>query len=183
MAGLFESLSAFTVFLSISAIGFVFLVVSFVFGEVFEHFGFDHDIDHDVDGGGGPSFFSPRVLSVFITAFGGAGAIATYYGLSTLPASGVGLFSGGIFGAMIYAFARFLFGQQATTEVKTRDFVGQTARVVVSIPKDGVGQVRCQIGEEMVDKVARSNDGKAIAENTPVKVEQVLGEMVIVKRV
>ena len=146
MAGLFESLSAFTVFLAISAVGFVFLVVSFVFGEVFDRFGFDHDTDHDVDGGGGPTFFSPRVLSVFITAFGGAGAIATYYGLSTLPASGVGLFSGGAFGAMIYAFARFLFGQQATTEVKTGDFVGQTARVIISIPKDGVGQVRCQIG-------------------------------------
>jgi hypothetical protein len=182
LAGLFETLSAFTVFLAISAIGFVFLLVTFLFGEAFEHLGFDHDIDHDLDGGG-PSFFSPRVLSVFITAFGGAGAIATYYGLSTLPASGVGLLTGGVFGAMIYAFARFLFGQQATTEVKTLDFVGRTARVIIGIPKDGVGQVRCQIGEEMVDKVARSGDGKAIAENTPVKVEQVLGEMVIVKRV
>lgn len=182
MAGLFESLSAFTVFLSIAGIGFVFLLVSFLFGEIFDHFGFDHEIDHDMDGGG-PTMFSPRVLSVFITAFGGAGAIATYYGLSTLPASGIGLLSGGAFGAMIYAFARFLYGQQATTEVKTLDFVGQTARVVVSIPRDGVGQVRCQIGEEMVDKVARSQDGKAIAENTPVRIEQVLGEMVIVKKV
>ncbi|MBL8175136.1 MAG: hypothetical protein JNK48_10725 [Bryobacterales bacterium] len=182
MAGLFESLSAFTVFLSISGIGFVFLLVSFAFGEIFDHFGFDHDIDHDVDGGG-PTMFSPRVLSVFITAFGGAGAIATYYGLSTLPASGIGLLSGAAFGAMIYAFARFLFGQQATTEVKTLDFVGQTARVVVGIPKEGVGQVRCQIGEEMVDKIARSEDGRAIAENTAVRVQQVLGEMVIVKKV
>lgn len=182
MAGLFESLSAFTVFLSIAGIGFVFLLVSFLFGEIFDHFGFDHEIDHDMDGGG-PTMFSPRVLSVFITAFGGAGAIATYYGLSTLPASGIGLLSGGAFGAMIYAFARFLYGQQATTEVKTLDFVGQTARVVVSIPRDGVGQVRCQIGEEMVDKVARSQDGKAIGENTPVRIEQVLGEMVIVKKV
>lgn len=181
MAGLFESLSAFTVFLSIAAIGFVFLLISFIFGEIFDHFGFDHEIDHGMDGG--PTMFSPRVLSVFITAFGGAGAIATYYGLSTLPASGTGMLTGGAFGAMIYAFARFLYGQQATTEVKTLDFVGRTARVIVSIPRDGVGQVRCQIGEEMVDKVARSADGKAIVENTPVRVEQVLGEMVIVKRV
>ncbi len=181
MGEFFESLSAFTVFLSIAGIGFLFLLATLVFGEIFESFGFDHEVDHDFDGG--PSFFSPRVLSVFITAFGGAGAIATYYGLSTLPASGIGLASGGVFGAMIYAFARFLYGQQATTEVKTRDFVGLTARVVVGIPKDGVGQIRCQVGEEMVDKIARSDDGKAIAENTPVRVEQVLGEMVIVKRV
>ncbi len=183
MAGLFESLSAYTVFLSIAAFGFIFLLISFLFGEIFEHIGFDHDIDHDMDGGGGPTFFSPRVLSVFITAFGGAGAIATYYGLSTLPASGIGLASGGVFGAMIYAFARFLFGQQASTEVRTADVVGQTARVIVGIPKDGVGQVRCRIGEEIVDKIARSADGKPIAENAAVMVQQVLGEMVIVKRV
>ena len=183
MAGLFESFSAFTVFLSIAAFGFVFLLISFLFGEVFDHVGFDHDLDHDLDADGGPSFFSPRVLSVFITAFGGAGAIASYYGVSTLAASGIGLAAGMAFGAMIYAFARFLYGQQASTEVKTLDVVGQTARVVVGIPKDGVGQVRCRIGEEIVDKIARSGDGKAIAENEAVRVEQVLGEMVIVKRV
>lgn len=181
MAGLFESLSAFTVFLSIASFGFLFLLISFLFGEIFEHIGFEHDVDHDVDSGG-PSFFSPRVLSVFITAFGGAGAIATYYGMSTLPASGVGMASGAAFGAMIYMFARFLYGQQATTEMKSKDVVGQTARVVVGIPKDGVGQVRCRIGEELVDKIARSDDGQAIAENVAVRVEQELGEIVIVKR-
>jgi len=183
MTELFQSLSAFTVFLSIAAFGFVFLVISFVFGEIFDAFGFDHDFDHD--GGldhGGPSFFSPRVLSVFVTAFGGAGAIATYYGLSSLASSGVGFVSGLVFGTMILMFARFLYGQQATTEVKSTDVIGQVARVVVGIPKGGVGQVRCRVGEELIDKIARSDDGQPIAENMPVRVEQVLGEMVIVKK-
>jgi membrane protein implicated in regulation of membrane protease activity len=185
MTELFQSLSAFTVFLSIAAFGFVFLVISFVFGEVFEAFGVDHDFDHDggLDhGGGGPGFFSPRVLSVFVTAFGGAGAIATYYGLSSLAASGVGLVSGLAFGSLILMFARFLYGQQASTELKSTDVIGQTARVVVGIPKDGVGQVRCRVGDELIDKVARSDDGQPIQENMSVRVEQVLGEIVIVKR-
>lgn len=169
-------LTAFSVFLAIGAIGFLFLLVSLVFGEVFDHFGAD-GFDH-----GGPGFFSGRVMSVFITAFGGFGAVATHYGLSPLPACGVGFASGVVFGGAIYAFARFLYGQQATSEVRTTDLVGQTARVVVAIPAGGIGQVRCRIGEELVDKIARTRDGELIPENTPVLVEEVLGETVIVKK-
>ncbi|HUQ92806.1 MAG TPA: hypothetical protein VM120_14090 [Bryobacteraceae bacterium] len=180
MADLLQSLSAFTVFLSIAAFGFLFLLISLIFGEVFDHFGFEHDVDHGDHGG--ISFFSPRVLSVFMTAFGGAGAIASYYNLSTLASSGVGSVCGAIFASMIYLFAKFLYGQQASTELKALDVLGQSARVIVGIPKNGVGQVRCRIGEEMVDKVARSEDGTPIPENTPVRIEQVSGEMVIVKR-
>jgi hypothetical protein len=42
--------------------------------------------------------------------------------------------------------------------------------------------VRCQLGEDLVDKIARSRDGSAIAENTTVVIEEVLGETVIVRR-
>ena len=58
--------------------------------------------------------------------------------------------------------------------------VGQSAHVVVAIPKGGVGQVRCRVGEELVDKMARTRDGSAVPENTIVKVEEVLGEVAIV---
>jgi hypothetical protein len=93
----------------------------------------------------------------------------------------VGFLSGlGCAGA-IYSFARFLFSQQATTESKTSDLLGKAARTIVAIPAGGVGQVRCQIGEELIDKMAKSKDGIAIAENTIVLVEQVLGEVVIVR--
>jgi hypothetical protein len=177
MPELLSQFSAFTVFLAIAAFGFVFLLVSLVFGEVFDHLGggFDHDMDH-----GGPSFLSPRILSVFITAFGGTGAVATHYGLSTLGSSFAGFVSGVLFGSIIYMFAKFLYSQQASTTVNTTDFAGRPARVVVSIPCNGVGQVRCIIGEEMIDKMARSKTGEAISENTVVRVEQVLGEIVIV---
>jgi membrane protein implicated in regulation of membrane protease activity len=180
MGELFSQVSAFTVFLGIAAVGFVFLLVSLVFGEVFEHFGdghFEHDLGH-----GGPSFFSVRILSVFITAFGGFGAIATHYGLNPLASSGIGFLSGIVFASTIYAFAKFLYGQQASTEVRETDLAGQTARVVVAIPKDGVGQVRLRVGEELLDKVARSKDGGAISENTAVTIDAVLGEIVVVRR-
>ena len=82
----------------------------------------------------------------------------------------------------IYFFARFLFGQQATSESRAQDLVGQIGRVVITIPDGGVGQVRCKIGEELVDKIARGREPGAIAENTSVVVEEVVGETVVVRR-
>ncbi len=177
-----SQLSAFGVFLGIASLGFLFLLLSLIFGEAFEHFGgADHDFDHGGDGAG-PSFFSVRVLSVFVTTFGGAGAIAVRYGMGTGPASAVG-FAGGIsFAAIIYFFARALYAQQASSEVRVQDVVGQSARVVVAIPAGGMGQVRCRLGEELVDKIARSKDGKAIPENETVRVDEILGETVVVSR-
>jgi membrane protein implicated in regulation of membrane protease activity len=172
-----SQLNAFTVFLGIGAVGFLFLIVSVLFGELFDHIGgFDH-FDH-----GGPGFFSGRVMAVFITAFGGFGAIATHAGLSWFLSTAVGFSGGMIFGGAIGAFAKFLYGQQASSEIKSADLVGQTGRVIVTIPAGGVGQIRCRLGEELIDKVARSHDGDSLSENTPVLVEEVLGETVIVKR-
>jgi membrane protein implicated in regulation of membrane protease activity len=174
--------SAFGVFLAISAIGFLFLLISLVFGGLFEGLG-DHDGDfgHDL-GHGGPGFFSTRVISVFVTAFGGTGAVATHYGASVLTASGIGFASGFVFAYLIYLFARFLWGQQASSETRSMDVVGQTARVTVSIPAGGVGQVRCRVGEELMDRIARSRDGAAIPENTVVRIEEVLDEVVVVSK-
>jgi hypothetical protein len=170
-------LSAFSVFLAIAAVGFLFLVIALVFGGIFDFF--EHDADVDM---GGPGIFSTRVIAVFVTAFGGFGAIATRSGATPLTASLVGLAGGVVFGGAILAFARFLFSQQASSDGGTADLVGQSARVIVAIPANGVGQIRCRIGEELVDKVAQSRDGTAIAEHASVRVDTVLGETVIVTK-
>ena len=79
-------------------------------------------------------------------------------------------------------FARFLFNQQASSDVGTADLIGQNARVIIAIPPNGVGQIRCRIGEELVDKVAQSRDGSGIPEHATVRVESVLGETAVVTR-
>ena len=172
-------LNAFTVFLAIAAVGFLILMISLFFGGIFEHFdgGFDATLDH-----GGPGFFSTRVISVFVTAFGAFGAIATNYGFGPLAASAIGLAGGLALATPVFLFARFLYGQQATSESRAADLVGQIGRVIVTIPAGGVGQVRCRVGEELIDKIARTRLGDAIPENTSVRVEEVLGETVIVTR-
>jgi hypothetical protein len=66
--------------------------------------------------------------------------------------------------------------------VDAADLLGQNARVVVAIPAGGVGQIRCRVGEELVDKVAQSYDGAPIPENASVRIAEILGETVIVKK-
>lgn len=169
-------LSAFSVFLAIAAVGFLFLMLALIFGEIFDFF--DHgDIDT-----GGPGVLSSRVIAVFITAFGSVGALAVQNGYSPGMASVFGTISGAVFGGALAMLGRFLYNQQSSTEVLATDLVGQNARVVVSIPANGVGQIRLRIGEELVDKIAQARDGVAIPENSAVQVETVLGETVIVKK-
>jgi len=172
-------LNGFTVFLAIAAVGFLFLIVSLFFGGIFDHFegGLDGNVDH-----GGPGFFSTRVISVFVTAFGAFGAIATNYGFGPLASSAIGFVGGIALATPIFLFARFLYGQQASSESRASDLVGQIGRVTVTIPAGGVGQVRCRVGEELIDKIARARQGDLIPENTSVRVEDVLGETVIVTR-
>jgi membrane protein implicated in regulation of membrane protease activity len=174
-------MTAMTVFLAIAAIGFIFLLLSLVFGELFDHLDLGGGVDHDLDHGG-PGIFSTRILSVFVTCFGAFGAIATQYGMTPAPAAAVGLVGGVVFGGILWGFARFLWAQQASSDVATTDLVGRHGRVVVAIPAGGVGQVRIQLGEQLIDKIARCEDGSAVADNAPVAVESVLGETVVVRR-
>ena len=171
-------MTAMTVFLAIAAVGFVLLLVSMLFGELFDH------LEHDVGFGdhGGPGIFSTRILSVFITCFGAFGALAVHSGLGNVAATGVGMLGGFVFAGLLLVFARFLYKQQASSDVRSGELIGQLARVVIAIPSQGVGQVRLQLGEELIDKIAREADGQAVAENVFVRIEGVVGETVVVRR-
>ena len=179
MAEAFNDISALTVFLIIAALGFVFLVVSLLFGEMFDHFGIDHDI-----GGGADAhpFVDSRVISVFLTAFGGFGAIGVQLGLSALVSSLLGLGGGVMLGGIVSLFARFLYQQQASSSVSAVQLVGRTAQVTVKIPPDGIGQISCRIGEERVEKLARTRDHEEIKAGALVRIEEIAGDSVLVTR-
>ncbi len=172
-------ITAFVTFLAVAIFGFVFLVAGSIFGDLFEH----GDFGHDADGhGGGPSLLSSRVLSVFVTAFGSFGAVGTHLGYGLGISTGMGFGGGVLFASLIFLFARFLYGQQASSHVRTEELKGSTAQVSVTIPAKGLGQVRCTIGDSVIEKIARSKDGEGIPANTLVKIEEVVGETVLVRR-
>jgi len=176
---LLASTSAFVTFLAIAVFGFVFLIVGSMLGDIFEH----GDLGHDADGhGGGPSLLSSRILSVFVTAFGSFGAIGIHAGYGVGVSTAMGFGGGALFAGVIYAFASFLYSQQASSHVRTSDLVGNTAQVSVAIPKGGVGQVRCTLGDTVVEKVARATNNQEIPVNTLVKITTLVGEVVLVDR-
>ncbi len=116
---------------AIGAFGLLFLLVMLFVGELF---GGDHDVHVETDvghgdaDGGGPSIFSARVIASFLTAFGVGGVIARYYNLSHPLSSGIGFVAGIVLASIVYQFARLLYSQQASSEVRMSSLVGQTGR-------------------------------------------------------
>ena len=170
------------IYAGIAGFGFLFLVVMLFVGELF---GGDHDVDaHDVgvDHGdaGGPSIFSARIMAAFITAFGVGGVVARYYELSHPAASGVGIVTGIVLAGVVYQFAKLLYSQQASSEVRMPALVGQRGEVSVSIPEGGLGQVTVTYGGERTEHLARSEDGRAVARGTSVVIRGLGGDSVVV---
>ena len=165
------------VFLSIAAIGFVFLLISLVVGDIFDSFGFETGLDGVADGHG---FLDSRVISVFVTAFGGFGAIGIQIGLSIVASSLLGLGGGLVLGGVVSLFGRFLYKQQASSSVTTTQLVGRTAQVIVPIAPGSMGQVSCRVGEERVEKLARARDNREIKAGVTVRVDEVAGDSLIV---
>lgn len=164
-------------FAVIGGVGFVFLLASLVLGDIFEMFGADADI-----GGDGHDFglFDSRVIAVFITAFGGFGLIGAWSGFGPVASSLLGLLGGVIFGGVVSAFGRFLMGQQSSTTVTDDDLVGRTAQVTVTIKPGELGQISARIGDERVEKLARTSGGEEIKTGSIVKVAAIAGDSVIV---
>ncbi len=177
MSEFVSNFSSLGIFLVIAAIGFVFLLVSLVVGDIFDSFGFDTGVDGGTEG---HALLDSRVLSVFVTSFGGIGAIGIQMGLSIVASSLLGLAGGIVLGGLVSLFARFLYKQQSSSSVGTSQMIGRTAQVTVSIAPGNLGQISCRIGEERIEKLARSRDNLEIKAGAMVRVEEIAGDSVIV---
>lgn len=171
------NISPLMVFLAIAALGFVFLLISLVVGDIFDSFGLDADVDGGADGHG---LLDSRVISVFVTSFGGFGAIGIQMGLGIVASSFLGLAGGVVLGGLVSLFARFLYKQQSSSSLGTGQMIGRTAQVIVSIAPGSLGQVSCRIGEERIEKLARSKDNLEIKAGAIVRVDEIAGDSLIV---
>ena len=165
-----------TIFLVIGAIGLVFLLISLVVGDVFEALGFDFGLDASHDFG----VFDSRVIAVFLTAFGGFGAIGASLDYGAFGASLFGLLGGAAFGAIVLYFGKLLYNQQSSSSVSAENLIGRTAQVVVGIKPDGLGQISCRVGEERIEKLARTRNGEEIKAGQLVRIESIGSDSVIV---
>lgn len=165
-----------TVFLIIGAIGFLFLLLSLLVGDLFEAIGFDFGLDTSHDFG----IFDSRVIAVFLTAFGGFGLIGATLGFGSIVSTFFGLLGGFFFGAIVFYFGKLLYNQQSSSSVSENDLLGRTAQVTVSIKPDQLGQISCLIGEERVEKLARTANGEEIKAGQLVRIERIGSDSVIV---
>lgn len=181
-------------FLILGGIGFLFMLISLIIGDLFEaldlDFGadvdFDTDVDFDVDadfdgsGGSDIGVLDTRVISVFLTAFGFIGAYFIYAGFGGIISSLIGVGSGVIFGGLMFGFGYFLTTQEASSSVSNKDLIGRTAKVIVGIQPNSIGQISCRIGEERIEKIARTRDGKEIKRGETVFIEEITPDAFIV---
>jgi membrane protein implicated in regulation of membrane protease activity len=101
-------------------------------------------------------------------------------GFGIVASSIAGLAGGILLAGIVSLFARFLYGQQATSSVGSAQLVGRTAQVIVSIAPGSLGQVSCRIGEERIERLARSRDNVEIKAGSLVRIDELAGDSVIV---
>ena len=137
-------------------------------------------LEHEIEGAG-PSPFSLRTVAMFAVGFGAGGIIGQGLGLpdplTLAPASGVGLMTA----ALMWAFLRFLYGEQGSTSIQAPDYVGLVGRVTVSVPRGKPGQVALVVRGQRMNVPARSDDGSPIPAQVQVEVLSMEGGMVVVK--
>jgi hypothetical protein len=171
------------IYISIAAFGFLMLLVMLFVGELF---GGDHDLGHEIAAGhldsdhGGPSIFSVRIMGAFLTAFGVGGVVGRYYQLSHPASSGIGIVTGVLMATVVFQFAKVLYSQQASSEIRMGGLIGVTAEVSVAIPAGGVGQVSLSSSGARSEHIARSSDGQPLARGAVVVIKSVGGDSVIV---
>jgi membrane protein implicated in regulation of membrane protease activity len=165
-----------TIFVIIGGIGLLFLLISLLVGDFFEALGFDFD-----NNGQDFGLLDSRVISVFLLAFGGFGAIASLLDFKAFPSSLFGLLGGAVLGFFVYLFGKTLYNQQSSSSVTAQDLIGRRAQVTVKILPDQLGQISCLIGEERVEKLARSLESKELPVGSTVVIDSFAGDSVLVR--
>jgi hypothetical protein len=164
-----------TIFLVIGAVGLLFLLVSLVVGDVFEAWAL-------ISIGREPRFRrfrQPRDcrFSDGVRRFRRYRATLGY-GRSAVPCSD--LLGRRCVWRDCFLFRKLLYSQQSSSSVSTEDLIGRTAQVVVGIKPGALGQISCRVGEERIEKLARTIDGEEIKAGQMVRIESIGSDSVIV---
>jgi membrane protein implicated in regulation of membrane protease activity len=150
-----------------------------------------HDIDHGADpgyptaqGGVHLSPVSPVTITMFVTAFGGVGLIATHtLALSVLLSLPIALASGLLLAAVtFFTFAKLFQATEGSSEPRVSELVGLEAEVITPIPTQGLGEIAYVARGSRFTAPARSEDGKPHAAHSTVLIERVVGSVFCVRK-
>ena len=175
------------------ALGLLFTIIS-AFTSHF--FGGGHDGHMDVGTGGhaeagfdqsgipGISFFSPTVLSCFVTAFGACGLILSRIEAtkSVWISAPISAMAGLIMATLAFLLFNWMFQKtQSSSEVRVATLVGQTASIITPIPANGVGEIAYVQGGTRYTAPARTETGTSVAAGKPVRITRIVGSQYFVE--
>jgi len=168
------------------ALGLLFTIISATAG----HFFGGHEAGGDVGTGGhaeagydhsgvpGISFFSPTVLSCFVTAFGACGLIlsrieSTRNVWISAPISAV---AGVSMASLAFVLFNWMFKKtQSSSESRVASLVGQVASIITPIPPNGVGEIAYVQGGTRYTAPARTESGSPVPAGKPVRITRIVG--------
>jgi len=174
------------------ALGLLFTIIS----AFTSHFFGGHDGHMDVGTGGhaeagydhsgvpGISFFSPTVLSCFVTAFGACGLILTRIDAtkSVWISAPVSAMAGLIMATLAFLLFNWMFEKtQSSSEGRVASLVGQTASIITPIPPNGVGEIAYVQGGSRYTAPARTETGTSVPAGKPVRITRIVGSQYFVE--
>jgi membrane protein implicated in regulation of membrane protease activity len=175
------------------ALGLLFTIISAVTSHFF---GGGHDGHMDVGTGGhaeagfdqsgipGISFFSPTVLSCFVTAFGACGLILSRIEAtkSVWISAPISAMAGLIMATLAFLLFNWMFQKtQSSSEVRVASLVGQTASIITPIPANGVGEIAYVQGGTRYTAPARTETGTSVPAGKPVRITRIIGSQYFVE--
>jgi membrane protein implicated in regulation of membrane protease activity len=168
----------------IGAFGFIFLVISFIIGELADAIGgaLDHGADSDTDIHAGPALFSVRSIAAFVTGFGTVGFLFTQMGWTPLAASLPALGTGVLMFGISYGVTSMLYRQQADSSYAPKELVGHTAEVTLPIAPGALGKISLTYNGSFVHYAARSRGKEEIGAGDLVKIVDFIGTTALVEK-
>jgi class 3 adenylate cyclase len=150
------------------------------------HQGIGHSTDTlHADSGGEVqlSAISPVTITMFGTAFGGVGLIASHaLALPALLSLPMALVSGFIIaGVAFYTFSKLFQATESSSEAHVTDLVGLEAEVITPIPLEGLGEIAYVARGTRFTAPARSEDGKLHPAPSTVLIERITGNIFCVR--
>jgi len=168
-----------TFYFGVFIIGFALCALSFVFGAAghwfgdgfLGHGGAGHGHAHAADGDGLPLLHFGTVTA-FMTWFGGVGfLLSAYSSVVAALTAGIAMLAGvGGAGAVVLFMKEVLLRDQIPMESADYHMPGMLARVTVTIPRGGSGEIVYTQGGSRKTAAARGADGEEIGKGTEVVV-------------
>jgi len=177
-------MSAFLVYLFCLAVGFMFLLGSALFGQIFgdhghvEGSGGHAEAGADSSDAPGISLLSPIVMAAFLTAFGAFGLIFSQFEATKRPIFSAPL---AIIAALAVAYAlvsvlsKLMRAADSSSESQVATLVGHVANVITPIPAGGVGEIAYVQSGTRYTAPAREEDGQPVASGSAVTITRVVG--------